>query len=340
MSHVYSVYEGSKARGNMDKCEDTVAFNRQSNMIALGDGMGGVGDGDLAAKAFKKGMENFDLGDFSGKTEEEIKGLVFEKFKQVVDMVKDSGGKITCSSVKFYKDAEGKNKAIIVNVGDSGIVRLGSNGKFEELGESDSAWNMIQDNFGSLQEVPARWGEVLNSMGYKANEDYKKDCEQNGDTVDASKLLKLIDSEEFTAYLEKVGNQVFKDKTDPKFDFHAVMNFVVADQSIDDEKRKNILNLFKNINRQTTSHFARITPDHIKIIDVNEGDQFILGSDGLFDNMDNNQLQEVMEFCDFSTPEGQAKAAEYIKSTHGNGVNKKKYHKPDDVSYAAVKFNG
>jgi len=310
MSHVYSLYDQAE-RPNMDKCEDTVAFNRKANMVALGDGMGGMGDGEKAAKVFKSGMENLDFGDLSGKTEAEIKNMVFEQFKQVADSIAE--GKITCSSVKFYKDAEGKNKAVIVNVGDSGIVRLGANGKFEELGEADSSWNMINREYGNIVDSPDTWATVLNGM--RGNRPGVPDMED---------------------YLKKLQAQSFAGDLKEKFDFHTVMNFVVADTSIDDIKRRNILNLFKNINRQTTSEFSQITPDHIKIIDVAEGDQFMLGSDGLFDNLDNNQIKDVMENCDFSTPEGQAKAAEYIK----NNVNKKIYVKPDDVSYAAVKFKG
>lgn len=325
MSHVYSLYD-QKERPNMDKCEDTVAFNRNANMIALGDGMGGVGKGDFAAKAFKKGMEDIDLGDFSGKSDDEIKNIVFEKFKQVADGVKESGGQITCSALKFFKAEDGKNKAVVVNVADSAIVRLGKNGKFEVLGEPASQWDVMmkQDNI-NIVDNPESFAVYLrmNSFGKYPVPDLDK-------------------------YLQKLVTAIPQSEAwRTKFDFHAVMNFVSNDPDISDEIRKNIIGLFKNVNRKTPGHFgddiddarSRVLGfhlDHIKIVDVAEGDQFMLGSDGLFDNLDNDQIEAVMESCDFSTPEGQAQAAEYIK----NNVNKKIYVKPDDVSYAAVKFKG
>ena len=137
--------------GHPERNEDTILINEQYKIFGVFDGIGGEaeGQGGVASKAARFYIMSNRVAVVNGtdinRAKNILSNIIRESDKYVEEQTKGHPERVgmgtTASILRIHTDAEGKNWALIGNVGDSRVYKIGKKGKITQVIEDDDLLN-------------------------------------------------------------------------------------------------------------------------------------------------------------------------------------------------------
>ena len=316
---------GEPSSEHTDHTEDRAFANIESGEMVLCDGVSrGDGKGELAAEFFGDKLKNV-LSEISDDTsEEEAKRIIREKFLEVneelnqqIDAMQGSPEKIpgqtTASAVKLLQRPDGRLQAVIASVGDSPVFIRRKNGTIEKITVDDNALSyFVNEIFPNEKKSDAEKLKIfIDQTEGIAQARGKKDLKEK-DVVDYYNLLNNIGAEEIKR--QKLGGKL-------------------------DERLEIVHNMLENTITQGLGKRAKIEPN-VRVIDIEEGDVILAASDGLTDNLLDEEIGE--EFYKKGFLSKLIKRRDSLKNTIDRLKERTKTRpskpKPDDITLVVMEI--
>jgi serine/threonine protein phosphatase PrpC len=292
--------------------EDTSILGKRNDFGGVFDGMGGEAVGEItsleAAKTIKEQITNLP-GDISAEEAiTKIKDALFEANQQIRRLVEiHPEYKGTGCTASIAKVCESGRKIVIGQIGDSRIYRL-REGKLERISPEDSHLEVLK-NYGFIrddQDVTQFVSiEEVNSFCAK-----KMGETVNLDEMNQLKLLQYVIEGE--GQLKKARLAAENKPFDGKLTV-ADIRYVIS-KAIDG---------------------SGIEP-HVFSLDTKEGDQYIITSDGIHDNLFNQEISKIAQQYQ-GKPQEMSEAL--VKASHLRMSEDHLRSKNDDATAVVISIN-
>ena len=249
--------------------EDAFCADDKSGVYGVFDGMGGYEGSEKAAKAG---------ADFFQKHGRELLGLDLEHAKQALqNLFNEAGGEVkrergrkemytTASVVKIW-EGDGKRKALVANAGDSRVCVLRKNGDLETVTiDHTPVLDTIELQWGDMEKNTAlRFQNILDKISPPRNWELRF---RRGDILEKKDLRDMGLNKEDIDFVEDHG-----------FSAEILAYF------FDPEKARNtVTNDLENATETTTD---------IIEVDLEEGDEIFIMSDGPSDNLPHKIMRSI-----------------------------------------------
>lgn len=323
VEHVVEAYVAAGAslkketRERSRKNQDTMLMDNQAEVFGVFDGLGGPAAGDKASQSAANSVRESFAKFPATKNIEVMKHWMAESLKEAsrrihAESMGDGRG-TTASVVKLWEGLNGERKAIIGNVGDSRVyVYRAKTGTLEQLTLDDSA--VLTTNALAAKSLPRMFAEKVGGGKNELYGDLQRFLKSNGLKQEDLFASAPKSKEEAKAIQEQMNHAV----TDA--DFAALSSFA------------KFYFEFNHLVDQALGEKDEITPQVI-VADVEEGDVYILCSDGIGDNSAIQRIQEIV--ASGKTPDEIAHdlANESQMASHDKDHFR---HKPDDMTAVVV----
>ncbi len=281
------------------KGEDRIIVynDNEKSLHAVLDGMGGQegGGGDVAAQIVAESFQKA----LTKETNLPKDSKVVEKLMK--DAVIAAHKELSESPTSAIYEKMGTtlsamlsydNKATLVSVGDSRIYRR-RNGKLEQLSYEDSVIHMLRAN------------------GLEVNTAILSSIRPDGSTHDVT-LNEAVASAKRKADISETGQKII-DTLVSKFGSTS-------------------LKRLRNINTQGIAAGEGSPVPHVLTVDIEDGDEFLITSDGLTDNCQDRNIEQGLNKLDGKSAHEKAANLRAYAEKMQNRENYPDANKPDDIS--------
>lgn len=295
-------FEGSAAtiaRKEGQKNEDAFGIDSENGIYIVCDGMGGHAAGEVASQETKNvilkelGLMPAEDKNNSEKVKKTIEKAFEKAYINLCYLTKEKpeykGMGTTVSAMMFV---EGGKKLVTGQIGDSRIYRQREK-KLERISPEDSyvetaiKYGLIESDQDvtkkvKISDVSRKYGEIIQKLSKTENEiEKEKFAKEAEELFDLLRMLDLIDKQ------SKMMAEKYNDK------------------SLDFQKEVSIVEFRNVISKALGSEEGRSAAPKILTLDVRNGDRYLVSSDGIHDNLDNEEIHQIMEQC--KNPEKTAK---------------------------------
>lgn len=260
-----------------ERNEDAFIINSKNGLYGVCDGVGGKAAGEVAsheaAAVINEELGSLSINSSSVETEKAMRDAIQKAHEHITKLAeKNSDYKGMGTTASIMKIAEDGKKLVVAQIGDSRIYRLRA-GQLERISPEDS-WVEIARQHGLIdsdQDIEA--GVDLVELRKKFFET-KKEIEQLGEGDKTSAREKLTSLHELFNMLNDLRAQSRKSGHDLgttipiKFFRNRISNVLSPEHAV----KPNILNF-----------------------DVQEGDTYLTSSDGIHDNLTDDEIKAIME---------------------------------------------